>query len=40
MISTNDNIDTTSSVWKVLFGLLTVFAEFERNIIIEPIQSN
>ncbi|AFH59645.1 recombinase family protein [Paenibacillus caseinilyticus] len=39
LVSINDNIDTTSAAGKALFGMLAVFAEFERNIIIERTQA-
>ncbi|WP_233147167.1 recombinase family protein [Paenibacillus selenitireducens] len=38
LVSINDNIDTTTAAGKALFGMLDVFAEFERNIIIERTQ--
>src|SRR5699024_2127772 len=34
-ISIRDNIDTTTSTGKAMFGMLAVFAEFERDIIRE-----
>ncbi|GIM46827.1 recombinase family protein [Collibacillus ludicampi] len=34
-VSLNDKIDTTTAAGKALFGMLAVFAEFERNVIIE-----
>ncbi|WP_274655623.1 recombinase family protein [Paenibacillus humicola] len=34
-VSLSDKIDTTTAAGKALFGMLAVFAEFERNIIIE-----
>lgn len=34
-VSLNDKIDTTTAAGKALFGMLAVFAEFERNIIVE-----
>lgn len=34
-ISLNDSIDTTTAAGKALFGMLAVFAEFERNVIVE-----
>lgn len=34
-VSLSDNIDTTTAGGKALFGMLAVFAEFERNVIIE-----
>lgn len=34
-VSLNDNIDTTTAVGKAFFGMLAVFAEFERNVIVE-----
>lgn len=34
-ISLSDKIDTTSAAGRALFGMLAVFAEFERNIIVE-----
>lgn len=39
LVSINDNIDTTTAAGKALFGMLAVFAEFERNIIIERTQA-
>ncbi|MFC5530324.1 recombinase family protein [Cohnella yongneupensis] len=39
LVSVNDSIDTTSAAGKALFGMLAVFAEFERNIIIERTQA-
>ncbi|WP_138751988.1 recombinase family protein [Paenibacillus sinopodophylli] len=39
LVSVNDNIDTTTAAGKALFGMLAVFAEFERNIIIERTQA-
>ncbi|MED4780955.1 recombinase family protein [Brevibacillus choshinensis] len=39
MVSINDSIDTTTAAGKALFGMLVVFAEFERNIIIERTQA-
>jgi len=38
-ISYNENIDTSSPAWKVLFTMISAFAEFERNIIIERVKS-
>lgn len=34
-VSINDNIDTTTAGGKAMFGMLAVFAEFERNMIQE-----
>jgi DNA invertase Pin-like site-specific DNA recombinase len=34
-VSLSDNIDTTTAAGKAMFGMLAVFAEFERNIIVE-----
>lgn len=34
-ISLSDNIDTTTAIGKAMFGMLAVFAEFERSIIQE-----
>lgn len=34
-VSIRDNIDTTTSMGKAMFGMLAVFAEFERDIIRE-----
>jgi DNA invertase Pin-like site-specific DNA recombinase len=34
-VSLNDQIDTTTAAGKAMFGMLAVFAEFERNIIVE-----
>lgn len=34
-VSLNDNIDTTTAAGKAMFGMLAVFAEFERNVIVE-----
>jgi DNA invertase Pin-like site-specific DNA recombinase len=34
-ICQRDNFDLTSSIGKVIFGILAVFAEFERNVIAE-----
>lgn len=34
-VSIKDNIDTTTSMGKAMFGMLAVFAEFERDIIRE-----
>jgi DNA invertase Pin-like site-specific DNA recombinase len=34
-VSLNDKIDTTTAVGKAMFGMLAVFAEFERSIIQE-----
>ena len=39
LVSINDSIDTTTAAGKALFGMLAVFAEFERNIIIERTQA-
>jgi DNA invertase Pin-like site-specific DNA recombinase len=39
LVSINDNIDTNTAAGKALFGMLAVFAEFERNIIIERTQA-
>ncbi|MFF0828150.1 recombinase family protein [Brevibacillus sp. NPDC003359] len=39
LVSINDNIDTSTAAGKALFGMLAVFAEFERNIIIERTQA-
>lgn len=39
LVSLNDNLDTTTAAGKALFGMLAVFAEFERNIIIERTQA-
>jgi DNA invertase Pin-like site-specific DNA recombinase len=30
-----DNIDTTTTIGKILFGILTVLSEFEKNLIVE-----
>src|SRR5699024_12283651 len=38
-ISLQDNIDTTTSTGRAMFGMLAVFAEFERDIIRERTQS-
>lgn len=38
-ISLGDNIDTTTAVGKAMFGMLAVFAEFERNTILERTQA-
>ena len=38
-ISIKDNLDTTTSTGKAMFGMLSVFAEFERDIIIERTQA-
>ncbi|WP_424765705.1 recombinase family protein [Paenibacillus sp. sgz302251] len=35
LVSINDNIDTTTAAGKAMFGMLAVFAEFERNVIVE-----
>ncbi|MCZ8517827.1 recombinase family protein [Paenibacillus filicis] len=32
-VSLNDNIDTTTAAGKAMFGMLAVFAEFERMIV-------
>ncbi|MFF3151455.1 recombinase family protein, partial [Streptomyces sp. NPDC057927] len=32
-VSLADNLDTTTAVGRAMFGMLAVFAEFERNII-------
>lgn len=34
-VSLSDKIDTSSAAGRALFGMLAVFAEFERNIIVE-----
>lgn len=34
-VSLSDKIDTTTAAGKAMFGMLAVFAEFERNIIVE-----
>lgn len=34
-VSLNDKIDTTTAAGKAFFGMLAVFAEFERNVIVE-----
>lgn len=34
-VSLSDKIDTTTAAGKALFGVLAVFAEFERNVIVE-----
>lgn len=34
-VSLSDKIDTTTAAGKALFGMLAVFAEFERNVIVE-----
>lgn len=34
-VSLSDNLDTTTSTGKAMFGMLAVFAEFERDIISE-----
>jgi DNA invertase Pin-like site-specific DNA recombinase len=34
-VSINDSLDTTTAAGKAMFGMLAVFAEFERNIIRE-----
>src|SRR5699024_7582107 len=38
-VSLSDNIDTSTSAGKAMFGMLAVFAEFERNIIAERTRS-
>jgi DNA invertase Pin-like site-specific DNA recombinase len=38
-VSLSDNIDTSTAAGNALFGMLAVFAEFERNIIIERTQA-
>jgi len=38
-VSLSDSIDTATVAGKALFGMLAVFAEFERNIIIERTQA-
>lgn len=38
-VSLQDNIDTTTSTGKAMFGMLAVFAEFERDIIRERTQA-
>lgn len=38
-VSLNDNIDTTTAAGKAMFGMLAVFAEFERAIIQERTQA-
>ena len=38
-ISIQDNLDTTTSMGRAMFGMLAVFAEFERDIIRERTQS-
>lgn len=38
-VSLNDNIDTSTAVGKAMFGMLAVFAEFEREIIRERTQA-
>lgn len=35
LVSVTDKIDTTTAAGKALFGMLAVFAEFERNVIVE-----
>ncbi|MDR6883034.1 recombinase family protein [Bacillus sp. 3255] len=34
-VSISDKLDTTTAAGKALFGVLAVFAEFERNVIVE-----
>lgn len=34
-ISITDNIDTTTSMGQAMFGMLSVFAQFERDLIVE-----
>lgn len=34
-VSVKDNFDLTTPMGKLLFGILAVFAEFERNVIAE-----
>jgi DNA invertase Pin-like site-specific DNA recombinase len=34
-VSLSDKIDTTTAAGKAMFGILAVFAEFERNVIVE-----
>src|SRR5699024_5253856 len=38
-ISLKDNLDTTTSTGKAMFGMLAVFADFERNLIAERTQA-
>lgn len=38
-VSLNDKIDTTTAAGKAMFGMLAVFAEFERSIIQERTQA-
>lgn len=35
LVSIMDNIDTTTAAGKMMFGILSVLAEFERNLIVE-----
>jgi DNA invertase Pin-like site-specific DNA recombinase len=35
LVSIMDNVDTTTATGKMLFGMLSVLAEFERNLIVE-----
>lgn len=35
LVSLMDNIDTSTATGKMLFGILSVLAEFERNLIVE-----
>jgi DNA invertase Pin-like site-specific DNA recombinase len=39
VVSINDSIDTSTPAGKAFFGMLAVFAEFERNIIVERTQA-
>ncbi|MET3210815.1 UNVERIFIED_CONTAM: DNA invertase Pin-like site-specific DNA recombinase [Paenibacillus sp. PvR008] len=34
-VSLSDKLDTTTAAGKALFGMLAVFAEFERNVLVE-----
>ena len=38
-ISYNENIDTSSSIWKVLFTIISAFSEFEKSIIQERVKA-
>ena len=39
LVTYDNSIDTTTTAWKMMFQILGIFAEFQRNIIVENIKA-
>lgn len=39
LIAYDGSIDTTTSTWKMIFNIMGVFAEFQRNLIVENVKA-